>query len=118
VQVGQPIPYGTSEPDEGRRFPPRRQACSVAIATPSISETSFSLSRRTTPTHNARFALPATEPGSAFVADRNAAFVAILCIQEERVVGNDNTVRYRGLSLQLPESPLASPLRQGQGPRP
>jgi hypothetical protein len=55
------------------------------------------------PTHNARFALPATEPGSAFVADRNAAFAANLCIQE---VGNDNTVRYRGLSLQLPESPL------------
>ena len=26
----------------------------------------------------------------------------ILCIQEERTVSNDNTVRYRGLSLQLP----------------
>ena len=30
----------------------------------------------------------------------------ISCRQEDRVVGNDNTVRYRGLSLQLPASPL------------
>jgi hypothetical protein len=44
--------------------------------------------------------------GLGLLADRNAAFAANLCIQEERVVGNDNTVRYRGLSLQLPESPL------------
>ena len=27
-------------------------------------------------------------------------------MQEERLVGNDNTVRYRGLSLQIPPSPL------------
>jgi hypothetical protein len=27
-------------------------------------------------------------------------------VQEERVVGNDNTVRYRGLSLQIPPRPL------------
>jgi hypothetical protein len=30
----------------------------------------------------------------------------ILCIQEERWVGNDNTVKWRGLSLQIPPSPL------------
>jgi len=58
------------------------------------------------PAHNARFAVPATEPGSAFVRDRDAAFTEMLCIHEERVVGNDNTVRYRGLALQLPESRL------------
>ena len=26
----------------------------------------------------------------------------ILCVQEDRVVGNDNTVRYKRLSLQIP----------------
>ena len=58
------------------------------------------------PAHNARFAVPAAEPGSAFVRDHDAAFAEILCIQEGRIVGNDNTVRYRRLSLQLPESRL------------
>lgn len=58
------------------------------------------------PAHNARFAAPAEQPGSAFVADRSAGAADVLCIREDRVVGNDNTVRYRGLSLQLPPSPL------------
>ena len=58
------------------------------------------------PAHNARFAVAAEQPGAAFVGDRQRAFADILCVQEERVVGNDNTVRYRGLSLQLPPSPL------------
>jgi hypothetical protein len=30
----------------------------------------------------------------------------ILCLQEERRVGNDNTVKWRGLSLQIPPSSL------------
>ena len=30
----------------------------------------------------------------------------ILCLQEERRVGNDNTVKWRGLPLQIPPSPL------------
>jgi hypothetical protein len=30
----------------------------------------------------------------------------ILCIQEERRVGNDNTVKWRGLTLQIPPSRL------------
>jgi hypothetical protein len=30
----------------------------------------------------------------------------ILCIHEERRVGNDNTVKWRGLTLQIPPSPL------------
>jgi transposase len=64
------------------------------------------IAERYLPDHNARFAVPAEQPGSAFVDDGHGAFADILCIQEERVVGNDNTVRYRGLSLQLPESRL------------
>src|SRR3990172_3760713 len=31
---------------------------------------------------------------------------AVLCSHEERVVANDNTVRYRARTLQIPESPL------------
>jgi transposase len=54
------------------------------------------------PEHNARFAVAATEQGSAFVP-----FVAslrdILCIKHERVVGRDNCVRYDGRALQIPE---------------
>lgn len=52
--------------------------------------------------HNARFAVPAAEEGSAFVA-----FVGdlsnVLCAKHERVVGNDNCVRFEGLALQIPE---------------
>ena len=55
------------------------------------------------PAHNARFAVAPEQPGSAFVPDRMAAYRDILCVHEGRTVGNDNTVRYRGLSLQIPE---------------
>ena len=34
------------------------------------------------------------------------AWREILCIQEERQVGNDNTVKWKRLSLQIPPSPL------------
>lgn len=56
--------------------------------------------------HNARFAVPAEQAGSAFVADPTGAWRDILCIQEDRKVGNDNTVKWRRLSLQLPPSRL------------
>jgi len=59
------------------------------------------------PAHNRRFARPAAVAQSAFVAapDR-AALVEALCVQEERVVERDNTVSWRKLKLQLPDSPL------------
>jgi hypothetical protein len=56
--------------------------------------------------HNTRFAVPAEQEGSAFVADPTGAWRDILCIQEERKVGNDNTVKWRRLDLQLPPSRL------------
>ena len=56
--------------------------------------------------HNGRFAIAAEAEGSAFVADAAGAWRDILCVVEERVVGNDNTVAWNGLRLQLPESPL------------
>jgi hypothetical protein len=53
------------------------------------------------PAHNARFAVAAAEPGSAFVPFAGD-LAEILCVQEERIVGNDNCVRYQGLCLQIP----------------
>ncbi len=53
------------------------------------------------PAHNARFARPAKDTGSAFVAFAGP-LEDILCIQEERVVSNDNTLRYKNRSLQIP----------------
>jgi hypothetical protein len=54
------------------------------------------------PQHNTRFAVAAAEDGTAFtpfVGD----LANILCIKEERTVGNDNTVRFVRLVLQIPE---------------
>ena len=56
--------------------------------------------------HNAQFATPAEQEGSGFVPDRAGLWREILCVQEDRTVGNDNTVKWRNLSLQLPASPL------------
>ena len=56
------------------------------------------------PQHNARFAKPAAVTEKAFVAVDRALLSETLCSEEERVVGRDNTVAYRGLCLQLPES--------------
>ena len=53
------------------------------------------------PQHNARFATPAEDQGSAFVPF-TGALDDILCIHEERTVSNDNTVRYKRLELQIP----------------
>ena len=54
------------------------------------------------PAHNAGFRVPAAEPGTAFVAYVGRDLADILCVQEERVVGRDNCVSYRRLSLQIP----------------
>lgn len=60
------------------------------------------LAERYVPEHNRRFAVTAAEPGSAFVPFAGN-LAEIFCLQTERVVGNDNCVRYRGLSLQIPQ---------------
>jgi transposase len=67
----------------------------------SIDAANRFLAERFVPAHNARFAVAAAEPGSAFVPFAGD-LAEILCVQQERVVGNDNTVRYEGLSLQIP----------------
>jgi transposase len=56
--------------------------------------------------HNARFAVKAEQEGSAFVAAAGLDLTETLCVQEERIVGNDNCVSYENRKLQIPESPL------------
>jgi hypothetical protein len=52
--------------------------------------------------HNARFTVQAAEEGSAFVPFAGN-LRDVLCIRHERVVGNDNCVRYGKFFLQIPE---------------
>ena len=67
------------------------------------------------PLRNARFATPAEGQGSAFVPFAGA-LDDILCVHADRVVGNDNTVRYRGLTLQIPPTAIdTTTSRQGSG---
>ncbi len=58
------------------------------------------------PAHNRRFAVAAAEPGSAFVPWAGGDLAEILCHQEDRIVGNDNTVVFGRLRLQIEPSPL------------
>ena len=54
--------------------------------------------------YNARFAIEPASKGSAFTPIPGVDLDEILCVQEERQVGNDNCGRT--LKLQIPESPL------------
>ena len=63
------------------------------------------LTERFLPQHNTRFMVGATEPGTAFIPWVGTPLAEILCVQDERVVAKDNTVRYQGLSLQIPQDP-------------
>ena len=58
------------------------------------------------PAHNARFAVKAEQEGSAFIAIPGTDLGEILCVQEDRQVGNDNCVSFNRLKLQIPASPL------------
>jgi len=54
------------------------------------------------PDYNARFAVPAAEPGTAFVPYAGRPIEDVLCVQEDRVVGADNCVSWNRRSLQIP----------------
>ena len=59
------------------------------------------------PDHNARFTCPPELDESGFVPLVSPGQLTdILCIRHERTVERDNTVRYAGHRLQLPQSPL------------
>jgi transposase len=56
--------------------------------------------------HNAAFAVEPEQAGTGFVPDAAEAWRQVLCVHEERTVGNDNAVIWRNRALQIPESPL------------
>lgn len=56
--------------------------------------------------HNKLFTIATEQDGSAFVTDTMGEAREILWVQEDRTVGNDNTVKWQRLSLQLPPSRL------------
>jgi transposase len=60
------------------------------------------LRERFIPDYNARFAVPAAEPGSAFLPYTGRPLTDVLCVQEDRVVGADNCVSFARRSLQIP----------------
>ena len=67
------------------------------------------------PAHNARFAIPDEQPGTAFVAIPGVELDEILCVQEERQVGNDNCVSFNRLKLQIWAKSSPRTFRQGAG---
>lgn len=58
------------------------------------------------PAHNAQFIVKAEQEGSAFVVIPGVDLTEILCEQEDRQVGKNNTVAFNCLRLQIPPSPL------------
>lgn len=60
------------------------------------------LKERFIPAHNARFAVKPEEESSAFIPWVGSSLKDVLCVQEERVVGKDNTVSYQNKKLQIP----------------
>ena len=81
----------------------------AAITTPgsspgqAIEEANRYIAETFLPAFNRQFTVPAAEPGSAFLGYVGRALADILAIQEPRQVQNDNTVRYKGRVLQIPE---------------
>jgi hypothetical protein len=57
------------------------------------------------PRHNKQFSVKPASEESAFMPWRlQFSLQDILCIQEDRVVQRDNTIRYKGLILQIPKN--------------
>lgn len=80
------------------RLPPELRLAEIAT----IEAANRFLKQQFVPDYNARFAVPAAEEGSAFIAYAGRPLEDILCIQESRQVGRDNCVAWNGLSLQIP----------------
>lgn len=83
------------------RLPPELRLAGIA----SIAEANRYLKERFIPDYNARFAVPATEEGSAFIPYVGRPLEDTLCVQETRQVGRDNCVTWQGRSLQIPAQP-------------
>jgi hypothetical protein len=94
------------------RLPPGLRLAEIAT----IAAANRYLAEQFVPDYNARFAVPAAEAGSAF-AYAGQRLDEVLCVQQERQVGRDNCVRWKGLSLRIPPQPPRHPLHQGDDAR-
>ena len=79
------------------RLPPE-----LRLAGATIEAANRYLKQEFVPDYNARFAVPAEEEGSAFIAYAGRPLADILCLQESRQVGRDNCVTWNRLALQIP----------------
>ena len=68
-----------------------------------MEEANHFLRERFLPEHNSRFTRKAEQPGSAFTPLMGFALDNVLCIQEERMVAKDNTLRCKGKAIQILE---------------
>lgn len=80
------------------RLPKELQAAGITT----MAQANRFLQRAFLRAYNREFAVPAAEPGGAFVPWAGANLHDILCLQEERVVRPDNCVAYQNKLLQIP----------------
>ncbi len=69
----------------------------------SMEEANRFLKEEYLPDHNERFSVPAQENETGFIPWAGQGLEDTLTLQEDRTVGNDNTVNYKRLCLQIPE---------------
>jgi transposase len=68
-----------------------------------VEEANRYIQEKFIPWHNRKLAVGPMEKATAFVPVRGVDLDAILCVKEERIVGNDNTVSWRNKRLQIGE---------------
>ena len=84
-----------------------RLVSELRLAKATNKEEANAVVKKIIPQHNKRFAKKPKYPTSAWRAmPKNIDLLQILCIKEQRTVGNDNTVSWHGATLQIPKSPL------------
>lgn len=71
----------------------------------SVERANRYLTERFLPAYNTEFARPPADPAMAFVPLGEVDLAPILCHEEERVVGKDNTVQLDGVRLQIDKQP-------------
>jgi transposase InsO family protein len=84
------------------RLPPELRVAGIAT----VADANRYIRERFLPAFNAQFAVRPEDPAPAFIPYVGRPIADILCVQEERIVGNDNTVRWHGRVLQIPPSSL------------
>jgi len=67
-------------------------------------EANLYLERRFVPDFNRRFTVEPADPASAFIPLVGVDLELLLSVQHERVVRNDSTISFHGLTLQLPRT--------------